>query len=451
MNTRERTMKRTPQINSAMLWIVVWIFASSSVSAQQQTWSQFLGPQGESESVQAKPPIKWDKSNYRWEADIPGIGWSSPVHDGKHIWLTSADVKKASEEQIEKKRKGVQFAEMKTVAGSITLRAVCVDLESGKVIHNIELEKTESPELIHPMNSYASPTAAISGEKVVCHFGSYGTWCLETKTGKTLWTSKYSVDHSVGPGSSPVVANDKAVLVFDGIDKQFVAAVSMSDGKEVWKTPRPKMVSDNGEYQKAYSTPLVVKVGAKKQLVVPGAQWIAAYDIDSGKEIWRVLHGQGFSTTPMASFEDGLVIFSTGFTRPNVVAIDPSGTGDVTKSHVKWTNRNGPTMPSMVTNGGKVYFVSDRSILHCVDAKTGETINQKRLKGNYSASPLLAGKNLYFSSREGNVSVVKADEKLDVVATNDFGGKILASPMPYKDDLIFRVDSKLYRISKSVQ
>ena len=434
---------------------VIFTIALSPATAQQQDWSQFLGPKGESESVQAKPLTKWDKNNYRWETEIPGIGWSSPVHDGKHIWLTSADVKKATAEQIEEKRKGVQFAEMKTVAGSVVLRAVCVDLESGSLVHNIELAKTDSPELIHPMNSYASPTVAISDGKAVCHFGSYGTWCLDAKSGETLWKSKYAVDHSVGPGSSPVIIDDKAILVFDGIDKQFIAAVSMSDGKEAWKTARPEMQKvngqDSGEFQKAYSTLLAVKVDGKNQLVIPGAQWIAAYDASSGKEIWRVLHGQGFSTTPMASFEDGLVIFSTGFMRPEVVAIDPTGTGDVTKSHVKWQNRGGPTMPSMVTRDGKVYFVSDQNILHCLNAKTGEMINRKRLKGNYSASPLLAGENMYFSSREGNVSVVKADEKLEVVATNEFGGQILASPMPYKDDLIFRVASKLYRIGKPAQ
>ncbi len=410
-----------------------------------------MGPAGEAESTTSAPPSTWNESNYRWEAEIPGLGWSSPVHDGGHIWLTSADVKKASAEQIAEKRKGVQFAEMKTVAGSVVLRAVCVDLKSGEIVHNIELEKTESPELIHPMNSYASPTAAIDDGKVVCHFGSYGTWCLNSKTGETIWKADYSVDHSVGPGSSPVIVDGKAILVFDGIDKQFVAAVSMKDGKEVWKTPRPEMKEANGEFQKAYSTPLVIQVEGKTQLVVPAAQWIAAYDPDTGSEIWRVLHGRGFSVTPMASFEDGLVIFSTGFMQAQVVAIDPTGAGDVTETHIKWRNRSGPTMSSMLTHDGKVYFVSEQGILFCVDAETGETINRKRLKGNFSASPLLAGKHIFLSSRQGSVHVVEAGDSLKEVATNKFNGKILASPMPFEDDLIFRVDSKLYRISGATQ
>ena len=151
----------------------------------------------------------------------------------------------------------------------------------------------------------------------------------------------------------------------------------------------------------------------------------------------------------MPSFEDGLVIFSTGYMKPEVVAVDPTGSGDVTETHVKWRAKNGPSMPSMLTKDGKVYFISDRGILNCANAKTGEVLNRKRLQGNYSASLLLAGNHIYVSSREGKVFVVKADEDMEVVATNNFDGKIMATPAPYKDDLIFRVEDKLYRVGKT--
>ena len=205
--------------------------------------------------------------------------------------MTSAVSKPATEAQIAKKREGVQFADMKTVAGAVVLRAICVNLESGSVVHDVELETVDKPELINPLNSYASPTPAIVKGKVVCHFGSYGTWCLDSGSGETLWKTKYVVDHSVGPGSSPIIFEDKVFLVCDGIDKQYVAAIALSDGQEVWKTPRPKMRSDNGEFQKAYSTPLVVQAAGKKQMVVPGAQWLVAYEPDTGKEVWRMDHG----------------------------------------------------------------------------------------------------------------------------------------------------------------
>ena len=367
-------MTITKQTTLACLAILALGF--QSVSADQE-WHQFLGPDSSSEANDSSPAISWDESDFVWTADIQGTGWSSPVYSDNKIWLTSSVTKAATPEQIANKRKGVQFADMKTAAGSVELKAVCVDLKSGKVLHDISLANVENPELINPMNSYASPTAAIADGKVVCHFGADGTWCLDASSGEKIWDTKYVIDHSVGAGSSPMIYKDKVILVCDGIDQQFVAAVSLTDGKEIWKTKRPKMRNDNGEFQKAYSTPLFAEVNGKVQAVVPGAQWIVAYDPDNGKEIWRVDHGQGFSVTPMASFENGLVLFSTGFMRPEVVAVDPTGTGDVTQTHVKWRSSNGPNMPSIITSGGKAYFLSDKGILACVDAESGKPIARK--------------------------------------------------------------------------
>ena len=422
---------------------------ASSGDSKVNCWQQLLGNEGAGEAKSSVPPVQWDSGNYRWETDLPGTGWSSPVYADGKIWLTSADVQPASKEYLEKKREGVQFADIKTAAGSVVFRALCVDLETGKLLHNVELARISNPDLINPLNSYASPTAAIAQGKVIFHFGTYGTWCLDTRDGRQLWKTQYVIDHSVGPGSSPIVVEDKVILVCDGIDQQFIAAVALSDGQEIWKTPRPKMRNDNGEYQKAYSTPLAAMVNGQPQLVIPGAQWIVAYHPATGKEIWRVDHGSGFSVTPMASIEKGLVIFSTGYMRPEVVAIDPTGSGDVTQTHVKWRAKNGPNMPSMISSQGHVFYISDKGILYCVDSKTGQVLNRKRLGGNYSASPLLAGKHLYISSREGKVFVIRAEPSLEEVGVNEFGGKIMATPAPYQDDLIFRVDNKLYRIGKS--
>ena len=242
-----------------LCWAVAFLSTLVTLNVEaQQEWTQFLGKAGSAESKASSPPTEWDANNYRWETKLPGTGWSSPVYAGEHIWLTSAVSKPATEEQIANKREGVQFADMKTVAGSIVLRAICVHLETGSIVHDVELANVENPELINPLNSYASPTPAIQKDKVVCHFGAYGTWCIDTNSGAVLWKSKYVVDHSVGPGSSPIIHGEKVYLVCNGIDKQFVAAVAMSDGQEVWKTPRPEMRSDNGEFQKAYSTPLFV-------------------------------------------------------------------------------------------------------------------------------------------------------------------------------------------------
>ncbi len=355
----------------------------SSTSNADDTWTQFRGIRGTGIAAEsANPPVEWDlKKDVVWESDIPGVGWSSPVYSDGRIWLTSAITTEAATEQIEKKREGVGYPQMKTVAATAELRAICVDLESGKLLQTVTLERIDSPELIHPMNSYASPTVALQGDNVICHFGCYGTWCLDSKTGEKKWKNKFVVDHSVGPGSSPIIYNSKVILVCDGIDKQYVVAVDLESGKEVWRTSRPPMRAPNGEQQKAYSTPLIEEIDGKPQAIIPGSQWIVSYNPEDGKEIWRADHGNGFSITPMAIYESGLIIFSTCFSQPEFVAIDPTGSGDVSETHVKWRLRGAPTMPSFIAKGGRLYAVTDTGFLSTIDIKTGTQIKKRRVRG----------------------------------------------------------------------
>ena len=187
-------------LQSAALTIAAFSFAPTA-TADESAWPQFLGPKGDSTAMDASTPTSWSESDYVWQTEIPGSGWSSPVYQDGRIWLTTAITAEATPEQIEKKRDGVQFAQMKTTVGTLELIAICVDLESGKILHNISLAKIEDPGLINPLNSYASPTPAIEDGKVVCHFGNYGTWCLDAKTGSEVWKTEFVVDHSVGAGS----------------------------------------------------------------------------------------------------------------------------------------------------------------------------------------------------------------------------------------------------------
>lgn len=427
--------------------------ADTSVGQTKPTsssgWSQIRGDSGKGVAAAiAKPPIKIDlEKQTAWETEIPGIGWSSPVYQDNLIWMTTSIATKATQEEIDKKLEGVDYAEIKTWAKRVELRAIAVDRDSGSIVHNLLLRAVDEPAISHPMNSFASPTPAIKDGRVVCHFGSYGTWCLDDKTGKEIWHETYVVDHSVGPGSSPVIFDDLVVLVCDGIDKQFIAARKLSDGSEVWKTDRPKIRAESGEFRKAYSTPLLIEVAGEKQLVIPGAQWISAYALDSGKEIWRLDHGRGFSVTPMASFADGVVVFSSGFPDTDLIAVDPSGSGDVTKTHLKWrVPRIAPDMPSLSIHEGHVYSISKRAVISRVDLKTGEVVNKVRAKGNFSSSPLLAADHLYFGSREGTLAVFECNQEMKRVAISKLGDQIMASPVLIDNDLLIRTSEKLIRI-----
>lgn len=408
-------------------------------------WNQFRGADGLS-SADAQTPSTWTEENFVWKVDLPGRGWSSPVYENGEIWLTAATEVAATKEEIAEKLKGVEYAQIKTAAKSITMFAHCVDLESGQLTKTIELGTETNPQPNNPMNSYASPTCAIADGKVICHFGAYGTWCVDTKSKKVLWDRKFVVDHSVGPGSSPIIDSGNVILVCDGTDEQYVAAIDLNSGKDVWKTDRPDITADSVEFMKAYSTPVVREVDGVRQAVVPGANWICGYDVKTGEEIWRAKYGFGFSVTPMAVFVDDSIVFSTGYGKSEFVSIKP-GKGDISDT-IQWRTRNAPTMSSFVADNGTIYASMDPGVLRSINAKTGKLINQKRFLPNVSASILKAGNHLYVGSRDGMMKVVKCDPELEDVSSFDFGSPIYATPVTVGDDLLVRTKDFMVRIRK---
>ncbi len=421
---------------------------SQNALASETIWPQFRGPNGQG-VVPIDLPTDFDSANNRvWTVDTVGAGWSSPVTANGQVWFTSAVTQEASPEELKERLAKLQLADIKTFAGSVEFHAICLDSETGERIYDIVLAKETKPEPINPLNSYASPTPVIADGKVICHFGNYGTWCLDCHSGKELWSSKQVVDHSVGPGSSPIVVDDRVILVCDGIDQQFICALRMSDGELAWKTNRPPLRTNIGEFKKAYCTPLVIDVAGTTQLVIPGAQWTVAYEPIHGNEVWRADCGDGFSTTPMPVYENGLVVISTGYTRPEFVAIRPDGSGDVTATHIIWkNNRSVPTMPSAVARDGQMYAISDSGILTLFDVTSGKEVSRKRIGGNFSASPLLSRKHLYLLSREGIITVVEANPELTVISTTDMEAPILASPAVIGNDLIIRTENQVMRIT----
>jgi len=432
----------------AMLWepsaLVAQAAQKANTAEPKVQWTQFRGSRNGHADSSSQPPVKWDASQVAWEAEIPGTGWSSPVYQTNRAWLTSAITTPLSDEEIDKKVEAPKKSE--TVAGSLELLAICIDLETGEFVHNITLGKVDDPQPINPLNSYASPTPAIADGKVICHFGTYGTWCLDVETGEKIWETKFPIKHGVGPGSSPIVCDNKVIITSDGMDLQYIAAVNLDTGEEAWKTDRPPFRSQSGDHRKAYSTPLAIDVDDATQIVIPGAQWIVSYDPTDGKELWRVDHGSGFSTIPMAVFEDDLLICPSGYPLLEFVAVNPHGSGDVTEANIVWRKRNAPGMPCFLASEGKIYSVSNKGVLFCLDAKTGEELKRIRVGGNFSASPLLAGGNLYLGNREGKLTIVKCTPELEKLGSYNFDGAIMASPILVGDDLLIRTDKKLIRV-----
>ncbi|MHC2066990.1 PQQ-binding-like beta-propeller repeat protein [Bremerella sp. T1] len=433
---------------SVACWLVVGFLVAPAFA---ETWPQFRGPNGDGITTAKDVPLSWSADeNITWKTPIPGKGWSSPVMVGDKIWLTTAIVQLLSEEEkLEKMKDAKPFQRNQTnLASNVLLKAIEIDYETGEVLRTVDLFDVTDPSPVHLTNSYASPSPVVEGKFVYCYFGTYGACCIDTESASVVWrNNENELEYNVGPGSSPVVVGDKVILTCDGVNDQYITAVDKKTGKTAWKTPRPPFRTDDGDRKKAYATPLVVEIDGAKQVIIPGAQWVCAYDPETGKELWRADHGSGFSNVPRPVYDNGTVYICSGFMRPQLVAIRTDGEGDVTNSHIEWTfSRQVPTTPSPIVVDGKIYMVSDRGVATCVDAATGEEVWTSRMGGNYSASPTFADGNIYFCSESGMTIVIKPGEEYDVVAENDLGERIMANPIFLDGNLVIRTADNLYRI-----
>ena len=406
--------------------LVLGLFAADA-RAGELDWPRFRGPSGDGHAAKSALPTTWSEStNVKWKTAIHGRGWCSPVIWDRQVWLTTAT------------EDGKQMS------------VLCLDRDTGKVLHDRVLFENEEPRFCHAMNSYASPTCAIEEGRVYVHFGSYGTACLDTSNAEVLWSrTDLPCDHFRGPGSSPLLDGDRLFIHYDGFDFQYIAALDKKTGETIWKKDRNvDYGTDNGDIKKAYCTPLIFTLDGRRQLISPTSKATIAYDPQTGDELWRVRYS-GFSATATPLYGNGLLYLNTGFSKAELKAVLPGGEGDVTDSHVKWTLKKGiPSKSSQVLVGDLMYMVHDAGVATCIDAVTGETLYQKRLQGKYSSSLLYAGGHIYMFNHEGQATVLKHGRELEVVAENALDDGCLASPAVSGNALFVRTKTHLYRIEK---
>lgn len=267
-----------------------------------------------------------------------------------------------------------------------------------------------------------------------------------------IWKTRLPVDHQFGPGSSPVLWRNMLVLVRDGRDAQYVAALDKQTGQIAWRVDRPPINAEGGYLKKSFITPLLITSAGQTQLVAPGSHWVVSYDPISGKELWRARHGEGYSVGASAVFGDGLAIFSTGFDKPQLVAVRVDGHGDVTKTHFAWkTLKQAPTMSSPVLTGDEIYWVSDAGMASCGDVRTGAIHWQERLGGLHLTSLLCAESRVYYFAQDGRTTVVKADKQFEKLAENRIKGPLVATPAVMDGTMFLRTEAGLYRVGSSDQ
>jgi outer membrane protein assembly factor BamB len=264
-----------------------------------------------------------------------------------------------------------------------------------------------------------------------------------------------------GAASSPVLYKNLLILHIEGTDVQYLIALDKHTGKTVWKTPRPWEFYKDIEpvYRKAYCTPIVVKVNGKDQLISNGSQLAIAYEPETGKEIWQVFYGDD-STVSMPLSYGGMVFVNSGWMFPKdgrtfycrLLAVDPSGTGDVTKTLVKWeVKEDVPQISTPVIVDSLIYMVHERGDLTCLSTKNGHVIWKTKLNGQFNASVLYSSGNIYLFNVKGKTYVIKPGMSFQLITENQLDGMIKATPAIVRDNIILRTDKFLYRIGKSDQ
>lgn len=368
-------------------------------------WPQWRGPSAQGYVAPGKYANTWSPNrNVKWRVPVPGAGNSSPIVWADRIYLTTAQDRGAK------------------------LSLIAFNRADGKQLWESVVPTDGSIEHVHQKNGHASATPVTDGRMIYASFGRHGLVGFDM-TGKILWHRKFGpLDNYHGPAGSPVLYKDRIFLYQDheGTPSQraFVAAFDTRTGKTIWETPRTETVG--------WGTPVVVHTGTRDELIVNSQRRVAAYDPDTGKELWTV-RGMTFEVIPTPVVGEGLVFTSSGRAGPTY-AIRPGGSGDVTGTHVVWSTPKGsPFVPSGIVHDGLLYLVNDmQSILTVYEAKTGTLVYQGRMgvaqREGFSASPVVVNNELYFTNDDGETFVVKAGREFTLSHTNSLGERTLASP-----------------------
>jgi outer membrane protein assembly factor BamB len=420
-------------------------FVCIAALAQAQNWPSFRGP-GATGVAEGKAPQTWDAPkgvNVVWKTPIPGLAHSSPVIWGDRLYVTTA----VSSDPKAVFRHGLYGdVDPSPDVSKHSWRVYCLDKRTGKIIWERVAYEGVPKTKRHPKSSQASSTPATDGKHIVAFFGSEGLYTYDAD-GKLLWKQDlgnvnagwfYDPDYEWGTASSPIIYKNLVIVQCDIQKNSFIAAYDINDGHRMWLTPREEIPS--------WGTPTVYEGQPRPELITHATKFIRAYDPMTGKELWR-LSGNSEVTTPTPFVAHNLIFITNGYriVQP-IYAIRAGGSGDITlkegqesSDFIAWSKkRGGSYMSTPVVYGDYLYTCSTQGIIACYSAKTGERLYQQRLGegGAYTASTVAADGKIYFTSEDGDVFVVKAGPKYELLATSPIGEVCMATPA-ISDGMIF--------------
>jgi outer membrane protein assembly factor BamB len=420
-------------------------------------WPSFRGWFANGIAEGYRTPVEWNVKNGRnvvWKITIPGLGHSSPIVFGSRIFITTA-VSAEGQQVLKPGLYGdIEPVEEKTV---YSWKVYCLDRQTGRVIWE-RTAHTGIPKIKrHPKSTHANPTPATDGKHVVAFFGSEGLYCYDLD-GTLLWSKDFGVLDSGyymvpsaqwGTGSSPVIYENAVYVQCDVLKDSFIAAFSVEDGKEIWRTPRNDVPT--------WSTPTIHKSGDRLYLIANGYKEAAGYDARTGTRIWN-LSGGGDIPVPTPIVAKGLIFLMSAHGEMSpIYAIRLAATGDISikglvraNQYIAWSEaRGGAYMQTPLVYGDYLYTCQIDGVLSCYEASTGKRMYQARLGTGgtgFTASGVAADGKLYYTSEDGEVYVVAPGPQFRLLATNSIGEVCMATPAISEGVLYFRTNASLIAI-----
>jgi outer membrane protein assembly factor BamB len=420
--------------------------------ASPQDWPSFRGPSARGVSDGQDLPADWDvrsSRNVRWKQSLPGVGHSSPIVSGDRVFVTTAVAAKPPSLVLGDEG-GIDLAED---SGPVSWRLLCLDARDGRILWNREVHAGPPRARRHVKASQANATPVTDGKTVVALFGSEGLVAFD-REGERLWRVDLGLlnpglfgdpKSEWGHASSPVIFEDLAIVQVDRHKDSFLAAYDLATGKPAWKTSRDE--------RPVWATPTLHTAGKRTELLVVGGVHVRSYDPRTGKELWRFKDVAEVKTpTPIAS--QGLLIFAGGYRGRPLFAMREGAKGDVSVADdaksgpfLAWrTEPGGPYTTTPVAYRDLLYAVRDEGILGVYEIGTGALVYRERTGATHSASPIASDGKVYVAGEEGQVIVLRAGRSFEVLARNDMGETVFATPAIAGGTLFVRTRGHLYAI-----
>ena len=442
-------MKRQLSIQ-IFLSVLLLIFFKPAISQQKSAdnWEQWRGPLNKGVAVKGNPPVEFSETkNLKWKTAIPGKGHATPlVWGNKIIVQTAVATDEIAPEAPDGAGEGSRMAPSQTDRIH-EFRVLLVDKNDGQIIWNTLVTREWPRENTHELGSWASNSPCTDGERIYAWFGSRGIYCLDFD-GNILWQRDFGQMQkhmSFGEGSSPFLYKNKLFILWDHEGDSYLYALNKNTGNIEWEVTR--------DVNTSWSTPLVVEVNGKPQVITTATDNVTAYDFETGEIIWTS-SGLTRNVIPNPIYSDGILYAMSGFRGSAMQAIDIANAhGNITGTKaVLWTyDKNTPYTPQPVLMGGKLYFMRvNNGFLSCIDAKTGEPFYENERLGDIStlySSPTGVNDRLYIAA-ENVVMVIKAGETFEIMASNPVDDNFHASPVIVGNDLILRGFKSLYCFSE---